>query len=38
MKIKEFGYKFWDDQNKKIIRSKDVIFNEFVMYKDKNTV
>ena len=24
----EFGYRLWDDQNQKIIRSKDVIFNE----------
>ena len=31
----EFGHRFWDDQNKKIIRSKDVVFNEKVMYKDK---
>lgn len=30
----EFGYRFWDDQNWKIIRSRDVIFNEKVMYKD----
>ncbi|PON58591.1 hypothetical protein TorRG33x02_290760, partial [Trema orientale] len=31
----EFGYCFWDDQNRKIIRSRDVIFNEEVMYKDR---
>ena len=31
----EFGYRFWDDQNRKIIRSRDVIFNEEVMYKDR---
>ena len=30
----EFGYRFWDYENRKIIRSKDVIFNENVMYKD----
>ena len=33
----EFSYRFWDDQNKKAIRSRDVKFNEFVMYKDINT-
>nr|KYP40338.1 Retrovirus-related Pol polyprotein from transposon TNT 1-94 [Cajanus cajan] len=31
----EFGYRLWDDENKKMIRSRDVIFNEGVMYKDK---
>ncbi|KAE8668800.1 TBC1 domain family member 15-like [Hibiscus syriacus] len=30
----EFGYQFWDYENQKIIRSRDVIFNENVMYKD----
>ncbi|KAL5838301.1 hypothetical protein ACOSQ3_015470 [Xanthoceras sorbifolium] len=34
----EFGYRLWDDQNKKIIRSRDVIFNEKAMYKDRHTV
>ena len=24
----KFGYRFWDEQNKKIIRSRNVIFNE----------
>ena len=33
----EFGYRFWDDQNRKIIRSRDVIFNEQVMYKDRSS-
>jgi hypothetical protein len=33
----EFGYKLWDDQNRKMIRSRDVVFNEKVMYKDTNT-
>jgi hypothetical protein len=33
----EFGYRLWDDQNKKIIRSRDVIFNEKLMYKDSST-
>ena len=31
----EFGYRFWDDQNRQIVRSKDVIFNEDVLYKDR---
>ena len=30
----EFGYRIWDDENKKVIHSKDVIFNERVMYKE----
>ncbi|KAE8730100.1 hypothetical protein F3Y22_tig00003041pilonHSYRG00846 [Hibiscus syriacus] len=34
----EFGYRFWDYENRKIIRSRDVIFNENVMYKDMSTV
>ncbi|KAE8695714.1 hypothetical protein F3Y22_tig00110694pilonHSYRG00408 [Hibiscus syriacus] len=34
----EFGYQFWDYENRKIIRSKDVIFNENVMYKDRSTM
>lgn len=34
----EFGYRFWDYENRKIIRSRDVIFNENVMYKDKSTI
>jgi hypothetical protein len=33
----DFGYRFWDDQNKKVTRSRDVIFNENVMYKDRDT-
>ena len=31
----EFGYRFWDDKNKKTIRSMDVVFDEKVMYKDR---
>ena len=31
----EFGYRFWDDENRKIIRSKNVVFNEEALYKDK---
>ena len=38
MVMKKFGYRFWDEQNRKIIRSRNVIFNEQVMYKDKLTV
>ena len=26
----KFGYRFWDEQNRKIIRSRNVIFNEQV--------
>ena len=31
----EFGYRLWDDQNQKIIKTRDVIFNEQVLYKDR---
>ena len=31
----EFGYRFWDEENRKIIRSKNVIFNEKMTYKNK---
>ena len=34
--VDDFGYKFWDEQNKKVIKSKDVIFNEKVLYKDRD--
>ena len=34
----KFGYTFWDEQNRKIIRNRNVIFNEQVMYKDRSTV
>ena len=34
----KFGYQFWDEQNRKIIKSRNVIFNEQVMYKDRSTV
>ena len=30
----EFGYRIWDNENKKVIGSRDVIFNEKVMYND----
>jgi len=29
-----YGYRFWDDQNKKIIRSRNVTFNKNMFYKD----
>ncbi|KAB5561215.1 hypothetical protein DKX38_006172 [Salix brachista] len=32
----EFGYRFWDGENRKIIRSKNVIFNEKMTYKNKD--
>ena len=32
---RKFGYRFLDEQNRKIIRSRNVIFNEHVMYKDR---
>ena len=30
-----YGYRFWDDQTKKVIRSRNVTFNENLFYKDK---
>jgi hypothetical protein len=33
--VNDFGYLLWDYENHKIIRSRDVIFNEKVMYKDQ---
>jgi len=30
-----YGYKFWDEQNKKILKSKNVTFNENMFYNDK---
>ena len=30
-----YGYRFWDNQNKKVIRSRNVTFNENLFYKDK---
>jgi hypothetical protein len=32
-----FGYRFWDDQNRKIIRSRNVTFNEMVVYKNNSS-
>ena len=34
--IDEFGYRFWDDKNRKVIRSRDVVFDESVLYKDRD--
>ena len=31
--VDDFGYRLWDYENHKIIKSKDVVFNEKVMYK-----
>ena len=33
--IDDYGYRLWDFENMKIIKSRDVIFNEKVMYKDQ---
>jgi hypothetical protein len=33
--VNDFGYHLWDYENQKIIRSRDVIFNDKVMYKDE---
>ena len=33
--VDDFGYRLWDLRNCKIIRSRDVVFNENVMYKDQ---
>lgn len=32
-----YGYRFWDEQNRKIIRSRNVTFNESVLYKDRSS-
>jgi len=33
-----FGYRFWNDQNRKNIRSRNVTFNENVVYKNDSSV
>ena len=33
--IDEFSYRLWDFENQKILRSRDVVFNEKVLYKDQ---
>ena len=30
-----FGYRFWDEKNRKILRHCDVTFDESVLYKDR---
>ena len=30
-----FGYRFWDDKNRNILRHCDVTFDESVLYKDR---
>ena len=30
-----FGYRFWDDMNRKILRHCDVTFDESVLYNDR---
>ena len=32
------GYTLWDDQNRKIIKHKDIIFDETKLYKDRLAV
>ena len=34
----KFGYWFWDEQNRKIIRSRNMIFYEQVMYKNRSII
>ena len=38
MVMRNFSYRLWDEQNRKIIRNRNVIFNEQVMYKDRSSV
>ena len=33
----DFGYKFWDNKNLKFIRSRDAVFKETEMFKEKDT-
>ncbi|KAJ0555551.1 putative RNA-directed DNA polymerase [Helianthus annuus] len=33
----EMGYRLWDNEGRKVIRSKNVVFNENELYKDRNT-
>jgi hypothetical protein len=32
-----YGYRFWDEENRKIIRSRNVTFNENVFHKDRSS-
>ena len=34
----DFGYRFWDEENRKIIRQRNVIFNEKLLYKHRSDV
>ena len=34
-RVDDFGYRLWDFENRKIIRSRDVVFNKNVMYRDQ---
>ena len=34
----KFSYRFWDEQNRIIIKSRNVIFNEQVIYKNRSTI
>jgi hypothetical protein len=33
--VNDFGYRLWDYEDHKIIRSRDFLFNEKIMYKDQ---
>ena len=33
----ELGYHLWNDQDRKIVRRKDVVFNEAILYKDRTS-
>ena len=33
----QLGYRLWDDQNQKIVKSKDMILNEAILYKDRTS-
>ena len=33
----EFGYRLWDDADQKVLRSQNVVFNETIVYKDKDS-
>ena len=35
IQVDDFVHRLWDYENHKIIRSRDVVFNEKVMYKDQ---
>lgn len=32
--LDDIGYRFWDNQNKRVIRSQNVVFNEIAISKD----